>query len=1075
MSTPAEMVRVWPSAAARKQGSLRSLHESPSGFIADPRHYTWNDFLPSVLEQVALPSGWQTLLPLAGPMLVRQIIAENQDNPQWSLYAGQALGRKLPGRLWRLLVEMKSARLNPAMLSGMKSPRIRSAGLLLAEYDRRLKELRLMDQADCLDLLETQINKGQKPGQLALWPGVEAKDVLWLRSMDLRLLRALGGIMPVNLEFALAPPHDGSKGVFRLLEATAGVLERDGTERVAIQWRSDDGEGLGRIVESMLAGKPHPGRGTSGTELELLLAPGRYAEVSRLIDKTLALLEAGSAAGDIVIAFPDLDIYGQMCLDLGKRTGIQLDSEETQGLVSAPLVNWFISLLELPSVHFRRRELAKVLSSPFCSLVGLTDPGNMTGLKLCSGDLDRRLKRYGYMDSRELLEADKNPKTAFREAGEPRHRTEIQQLTNKIARFTDNIYGKNDLKGFLETVSGLLGELRPLSIASSTFGRKNRGIDCVTELARATVFDLMSHRKLVRHVDEALLAAKQIEATERVSFRRGMALLKDTLSQVKAPKGRAPLTGIRVTSIEKAAGLRAAHIMVGGLAQGEFPRRPAGGELLTGSDRMELGRRAGLPVWRTDEEEYGGQVLGLAMLMSQADASLTLSAPGADSDGSPKEPIHVFKELSDYLNIKLKKIPGGAFGGRHGLSSARDSQGLWSGLCLRFCAPGNAAHNEDRGLGQAALYELGRHEPLRDDWQDLRQRVREESLRLALDDLQPEQRRELTSPFSGRLTSREALDHLVLVLDQPAMRRLSPSSLESLAACPAAWFWGRIMGLGAVPAPEWDLERREEGDWVHAALRLFFEPGSFMAEPPEDLEGVIATCLDKARESLTERGMFAHWAAWEARKQVLAVSLAELARNEYQDMQGMIPHAVEQPFGGEGNELRLGLLSRPGQALNLAGRVDRIDLGPEQVRITDYKHSTNAANLRKMAQPGLFGQAVFQLPVYLAAAKALLGDDYSGQFLSARILPTILLGIKPPMARMEPTDIFLAQQSEIRNQALKNGEINLFNSIELLWLGILKGDFSPAPHRETCAHCEVRHVCRANLPPGAAQPEESDQ
>ena len=93
---------------------------------------------------------------------------------------------------------------------------------------------------------------------------------------------------------------------------------------------------------------------------------------------------------------------------------------------------------------------------------------------------------------------------------------------------------------------------------------------------------------------------------------------------------------------------------------------------------------------------------------------------------------------------------------------------------------------------------------------------------------------------------------------------------------------------------------------------------------------------------------------------------------------------------------------------------------------------------------------------------------YNGQALQARILPTILLGIDPPTAQVDSGDVFWADQPEIRAKALKDGESNLFNAIELLWQGLAEGNFSPNPVGANCEYCEVRHVCRAALAPDEA-------
>ena len=543
MSTPGEIVRIWPSAIARDQGQLKALQASVTGFLAEPKHYTWDDFLPSVLEQTPLPSGWQALLPLAGPMLVRQIIAENLDRPEWSVYAGQALGRRLPRRLWRLLVEIKSAGLNAAALAEMKSPRIRSVGLLLSEYDSRLKEMRLLDQADSLALLERHIQKGQRPDILSECQAIEAGDVLWMRSMDMRLLRALGGLMPVRLEFAMSPPREDPNGVFKLLRSTADVLEKDSLERIAIQWQDAGVGGLGRVVESMLAGEAAPAPHAGGPEVELLLAPGRYAEVERLMDKALALLEAGVPAGDILIAFPDLEIYGQMCGDLGARNGVPLDLDQIQGLTSSPLVNWFISLLELPSRQFRRSELSRVLGSPYCMLLPFMTPEKADTGNIISGDLERRLRRYGYMDCREASEAQNTPAEGKNTHREPGNLTAIHETTTKIARFTRSLYAENDLKRFLESIAGLIGELKPLAVTPAASGEEKHGNSGAGDLGKAAVFDLLAYRELVRHVDETLCAARQIEASEKVSFRRGMSLFKRRTFPGKVPERTSPAKG----------------------------------------------------------------------------------------------------------------------------------------------------------------------------------------------------------------------------------------------------------------------------------------------------------------------------------------------------------------------------------------------------------------------------------------------------------------------------------------------------------------------------------------------------
>ena len=254
--------------------------------------------------------------------------------------------------------------------------------------------------------------------------------------------------MPVNLRFALSPPPVDPKGVFKLLEATARVLEGDRKERIAIQWRDEDEKGLGSVVEALLAGRAASRPAACpGAELKLLLAPGRYAEVSMLMDRAQELLGRGVAAGEIVLAFPDLEIYGQMCLDLAGRIGIPLELDQGRGLAASPLVSWLISLLELPSIHFRRQELARVLGSPFAALLPFAEDENLARGPWGSGGLERRLRGCGYQDSRELMPEETAPFGNENLPFDSLNSQNIHRTTGKIARFANNLYTQKNIKG----------------------------------------------------------------------------------------------------------------------------------------------------------------------------------------------------------------------------------------------------------------------------------------------------------------------------------------------------------------------------------------------------------------------------------------------------------------------------------------------------------------------------------------------------------------------------------------------------------------------------------------------------
>jgi hypothetical protein len=163
------VAEIWPSRAAM-QGELsrraRAQGEA-GGVLLCPPFYTFDTLLPELLAQATLPNGNKPLLPLAGPLLVQGILRGSDQE----VYAGLAAGRRLPERLWRLLVEVKAAGLNSRDLAslGAGGSRFKALAGLLEGYEQALAEKSLADQADQLNALEQMLEKGDKPVLLDGW------------------------------------------------------------------------------------------------------------------------------------------------------------------------------------------------------------------------------------------------------------------------------------------------------------------------------------------------------------------------------------------------------------------------------------------------------------------------------------------------------------------------------------------------------------------------------------------------------------------------------------------------------------------------------------------------------------------------------------------------------------------------------------------------------------------------------------------------------------------------------------------------------------------------------------------
>ncbi|MFZ5587818.1 MAG: PD-(D/E)XK nuclease family protein [Thermodesulfobacteriota bacterium] len=1077
MSRGKVSAEVWPSRLALEQRRRELARAAPGGLLFAPPLYTF-DGRAGLLQRLAaqMPAaGPRPLAELAGPLIVHGLLRALADQePQ---FGGLAAGRRLPHRLWRLLVQIKAAGLGAQDLSELAGQRggdgrLAGLGRLLAKYQERLAAQNLVDEADRLAALESALAEGWQPPALAEVAELRVMRALWLRPLDLRLLRALSRRLRVRVEFALVEPRAGRPGVWGLLRATAAALEAGQAGEMEITWggeQAGDGPLAGAAGALLALDAPAPDQ---PLPLELLQAGGRYAEAEALVAKALDLARHGAPLHEIILAFPDLGLYGPMAADAARRLGLPLTFRRGQPLAGAPLTRAFLSLAGLPLAGYPRAELADVLESPQLAeplAAWLLGPGGR--LPAHPG---RLLTEAGYVDGRETPpSAWLNRRAALDKKG---YYAELSIFCDKLI---------NNLAGLgldrPQPLTAYVAALRRLWQALSAgggwrapgpwpVGARPEGLP---GLAALKVAEGMAQNTLDAALAGLEEAARQSGDGQDLTPGRCLALVREALAGVELPGGGQP-GGVAVLRLEDAQGLRPAHLLVGGLNLGEFPQKP-GQALLGGEERLALGRRAGLPVWRTEEEEYGGQVLRLALLLADVRQSATLSCALADAGGRELNPAFVFTELAE-RHGPARQAGGGAFGQLAPLLEAREPLALWGGLARALLAPGPVrAASPEAGLARAALWHCcqGRPEAAA-RWQDLAGRAAQEARREALDALAPERRPEAADAFSGRLGAPEAAALLDAIMAQPERRLISPSFLDDYNACPQAWFWGRLLRLAKLEPAGWDLERSGEGEWVHRALALYF--GQAAPAPPRDPADPgprLAACLDLACRQLREEGRAGHPAVWRARQAALAGVLAAVLRREEQDLAGWRIEGLEWELPEQGG---LTLAMDQGPPLRFKGRLDRLERNDAAglLRVTDYKHAKDGAKLKQGAYPPEKDDdaseiASYQIPVYLAGAAEVLGLPPGG--VQGRLVNTRLASLKPCSTRpVTPGDPFLQKDPAARQALAGNGQVNLFNAVAALWSRLCGGDFVARPAKNVCKSCDQGLVCRAR--PAAAGGEE---
>jgi hypothetical protein len=199
---------------------------------------------------------------------------------------------------------------------------------------------------------------------------------------------------------------------------------------------------------------------------------------------------------------------------------------------------------------------------------------------------------------------------------------------------------------------------------------------------------------------------------------------------------------------------------------------------------------------------------------------------------------------------------------------------------------------------------------------------------------------------------------------------------------------------------------------------------------------------------------------WQARQEVLCKALTQVVEREIGQMEGALPWGVEKDINSETGHLIIQVDQGP--PLGLKGRLDRLDKGPAKAVVSDYKHTSNEAGLREATNQELAGVTQFQLPVYMAAARQMMGCE--GLALTGRLVPTLLAASKPRQLAYEADDSFFKIDENARQRLAEAGEPNLFNAIAELWRQISSGLFVALPEQQTCQYCDFRLACRAHPP-----------
>ena len=152
----------------------------------------------------------------------------------------------------------------------------------------------------------------------------------------------------------------------------------------------------------------------------------------------------------------------------------------------------------------------------------------------------------------------------------------------------------------------------------------------------------------------------------------------------------------------------------------------------------------------------------------------------------------------------------------------------------------------------------------------------------------------------------------------------------------------------------------------------------------------------------------------------------------------MAARAVEAVFGNQGPYPPLAVPTDAG-AIQMRGRIDRIDQGEEGYRVLDYK--TGSLPTAGQVKEGIS----LQLVAYALALEQVIAPG-------AACVEGVLLQVG--------TSARVAVQQSGRSTSWEEARRGFFEGVAAALRGIREAAFPPTPQPDVCARCDARRMCR---------------
>ena len=916
----------------------------------------------------------------------------------------------------RIIAQLKQAAIDPREFRARIRKRAEPneldeivAGVYEA-YQAALQEAGVLDLQGMYWVANLKCSEGQPPA-------LDGIDRVLLDGFDdftpseFRLLKSLGrhvGELVFGLNHSAAPSR---KDLYALTAETSDKIQQAFSPIV----ETLDEDGPGTATEYVSASlfwrdQPRPPKDMHG-DLRLLECHGPVHEMETVARNVKRLIrDEGVPVGEIAVVARNSGTIAALARDVFKECGIPVIVRHEQTLDESALGALLLQLFDAFE-SWEREAVVDVLGSAWFNPPSEGPRGGhsaafgllarMSGVVAGESDCLYRVERLG-----RRIEEDTGEEMGRFLRRLPKAKEACAALLESVQtlqRFGRELGKRASVSKFAQALDGLVDALG-IPGAVEAVGSE--------EVRTSELSALDSVRAMLGTL------WRWYRTDDRVVSRAGFRLLLRRafgLADVVTESGPA---GVSVLDLEAARHLRFDYVFFVGITEGEMPSPPPANAVYSERDLESL-RRIGV---RLDDASghTRKELLLFHRMFGVARKELVLSWHTITRSGQETSPGIYIQDVRELLPELRPERPGSetqiVAPDPSEVASLRDARNA------AFC----------RAYGVQA----GGHS----DFQ--RARVGAEVEHVRFDASAP-------GPHDGRILAAPMLDELLTEYD--AGHEFSVSALETYAACPFRFFFERVLGILIVEPPDETIDPRVRGILLHDALQAFhshYAERSVAEIPVDEAHETMRRMASETFRSNAWRSSNLSEGAARVEEQRLIATLERYLRIERErDEAEWKPAYFEAGFGtraggGTGDPMWPGpfVLDTGAGAVQFSGRIDRIDVLGEGVRLIDYKSSDS------VQQKDIKEGRSFQLSVYALAVEEHLLPGQKCQ--TALYLPVGKTKRCIAIGRGGKKDTW-EERTEIAREAVAK-----------CVSGIRAGRFHPTRGDRPCAYCPSESVCR---------------